>query len=166
MSIEHQLARITAGTVGFEMSAGGFAELTRDDIKAALGFAQFRVPDSNIGVHIVLWKYCADSISQRVLEKALARMAFEKWFDHAPNDDAPISRGLARRMAQLMLLDMSDPIKVSAKGKTHMAKMVRVDLTTWDKRYAQHYGRLMVDCQRREAGIMSILRRVLSDREE
>lgn len=176
MSIEHQLARITAGTLSLELSSGGRAELTRDDIRALLGFAEYSRrlekrarkiktplkrrkpnPPDEMGGHIVLAKWTGDDISKAWLEEALARMAFIQWWDAEARDSEPVSRTMMRKLARLMIMDMCQPQQVRIHGAAGIEAMMGMSEETWDRKLSRHYANLMKECQHLEADVIKHL---------
>lgn len=181
MSTESQLARIAGGgTLSLVMPGGGRAELSRDDIRAALGFAQTAVrndrrprkmktplkkkPDAPaaMSMHIVLAKWTDDPISKQFLEEHLAHLAFKRWWQADVNDNEPITRSLMRRLARLMIMDMCQPQKVRMHGPAGITAMMGLKEETWKRKFARHYADLMKECQGMEADVLRHLRTAIS----
>lgn len=183
MSIEHQLARITARTLCLELSSGGHAVLTRDDIKAALGFAEYarkhppasiskrgkkiknplkasgRIP--HMGIRIVLAKYTDCSISKRELEDMLAQAAFHKWWTAGDSDHVMISRALMKKIARLMVMDMCHPQQVRLHAAQGIEKMTGLNEEEW-RHFKVLYAVAMKACQDMEADVLNHLRSAIN----
>ena len=180
MSVEKQLARVTAGRqLTLTIPGHGPVELSRDDIKAAMGYAEYArrqkrpkkiktplktKPDPlpAMGMHIVLAKWTDDHVSKRILEEQLAHLAFQRWWRAEVPDTLPISRALMRKIARLMIMDMREPRRVTEHGADGIEKMTGLDEDSWKRYFSRHYAHLIKECSQMEADVLQHIRRAIA----
>jgi hypothetical protein len=164
MKSAYHFAKITAGTnTTSQVGSGGMPDITREDVLGALGYCRGRVPDHAVGVHLVLARYCLDSMSYNALHQPVLEIAWMLWLK--AKRPGLTSVDAMSGIAKLAVYDWCHTEQVRNASDTEVARFVGVDPKTWKKRYEAHYGTVMARLSELEYPVLQTVGRALSRRE-
>jgi len=153
-SLEFYLARITAQARGFEpqISPGTKPAITASDIAAALSMAT-----NPVEFHVLMAKYCADPMSERVILNMTRQRSGERFLEHYP--DYPIRGEINRAIAESAVLYFVSPTLGLKRGDAGNAAHAGVGRNTWAKYYRDHFKHITAELFEQERrGLLGVWR--------
>lgn len=176
MGVQHLLAKLTAQTPSLEWGPGGVPEISAEEVRAALGFAQRRVmlrrrqPRVVNGVPLQVLlieaKYLDDARSAKKAAALLARQLYCAWWEHDAAASETISKSQLQRLARTMIDDYCEPEKARKAGGGRLAHAVGMDYRTWKRKFSRFYGQHLLELSRIEGPVIEDLARQFFSQQE
>lgn len=119
---------------------GGKAELTADDVRAAVSIG---LADHPFAFHALMWKWCEDPISFETLIFNLNDVAVLNWHERHPT--RTIRGRDHRRLVEYAIEYWCNPETGQKLGDKGAAEHIGVHRDTFSSKYRDHFNRVTAD---------------------